>query len=367
MTDAELFGRRIFEADDVNLLLANMALDLIVMLVLVGLLYYRQTRDRDHTFMMVTLNLVVFLVAFFMNSVEVGVGFGFGLFALFGIVRYRTESVPVREMSYLFVTIALGLTNAIGATVLSWSEVLVANVSIIIIIGTLSQLFWRKSVVVRDVVYDQIDNIRPDRRRELFEDLWDRVGLHATDVDLVSVNLLNETAVLRVSCDTSRSSRRSRADLDLDGDLRYDVVPQMATNGSAPMQRSGGTPSAGVQGAAVPGGGVPGGGVRNATVPSRVVPSGAGAPANGSARAHNGAPANDTAPPHNPAHPNSTVQVNGGVTRHVGPPTNGGMPRGDAPNGGAHAAGHDTPAQRALGGYPPPRPPQGGSGPLQGS
>ena len=336
MTDAELFGRRIFQADDVNLLLANMALDLIVMMVLVGFLYYRQTRDRDHTFMMVTLNLVVFLVAFFMNSVEVGVGFGFGLFALFGIVRYRTESVPVREMSYLFVTIALGLTNAIGATVLSWSEVLVANVSIIIIIGTLSQLFWRKSVVVRDVVYDQIDNIRPDRRRELFEDLWTRLGLRATDVELVSVNLLNETAVLRVSCDTSRNQHQRRTASDIDGDLRYDVGAQPATTGANQARSNGGA--------------------------ARTV----AAPTNG-----NGRPPTNGAVPQNGRVPvEGTAVVNGSTTRHVAPrpttnlpPITGISRSGDGSNGTVAPNG---PGSRAIGGYPPPRPPQGGSGPLEG-
>ncbi len=200
MSDIELFGRRLFEGGDVSLLMASLVLNMIVVGIIVGLIYFRQTRDRDHTFMLVTLNLVVFLVGFFMNSVEVGVGFGFGLFALFGIVRYRTESIPVREMSYLFVVIALGLVNAIGSSVLSWAEVLIANGSLIIALGTLSQLFWRHRYVVRDIVYDQVDNIRPESRHQLLRDLWTRTGLKAVSVEVISVNLLNDTAVLRATC-----------------------------------------------------------------------------------------------------------------------------------------------------------------------
>ena len=198
----ELFGRPLFDSDGVALLLSSLILDLIVLGLIVGALYFRQTRDRDHAFMMVTLNLVVFMVGFFMNSVEVGVGFGFGLFALFGIVRYRTESVPVREMSFLFVVIALGLTNAVGANVLTWVEVLIADTTTLGALGVLSTVFWRHRRSERSVVYDRLDNLRPELRDQLLRDLWERTGIVAIEVEVVSVNLVNDSAVLKVICET---------------------------------------------------------------------------------------------------------------------------------------------------------------------
>jgi len=201
MNADELFGRQVFESDGVALLLSSLVLDLVVLGLIVGALYYRQTRDRDHAFMMVTLNLVVFLVGFFMNSVQVGVGFGFGLFALFGIVRYRTESVPVREMSYLFVVIALGLTNAVGTTVLTWVEVVISNSTLVVALASLTTLFWRHRRFERRVVYDQVVNLRPERRNDLKLDLWERTGIVAVDIEVESVNLINDSAVLKVVCD----------------------------------------------------------------------------------------------------------------------------------------------------------------------
>ncbi|MEM9613728.1 MAG: DUF4956 domain-containing protein [Actinomycetota bacterium] len=202
MADIELFGRRVMQSEDVALLLSSLVLNVIVLGVIVGFQYYRQTRDRDHTFMMVTLNLVVFLVGFFMNSVQIGVGFGFGLFALFGVVRYRTESVPVREMSYLFAVIAVGLTNAVGADVLSWVEVIIADATIATALGALSATFWRHGRFERRLVYDQVENLRPERRTELEIDLWERTGIIPLDIQVVSINLVNDSAVLRLTCDS---------------------------------------------------------------------------------------------------------------------------------------------------------------------
>ncbi|MEL7158218.1 MAG: DUF4956 domain-containing protein [Actinomycetota bacterium] len=213
MIETEIFGRRFLESAGVALLLSSLVLDLLVLAVVVGVQYFRQTRDRDHTFMMVTLNLVVFLVSFFMNSVQVGVGFGFGLFALFGVVRYRTESVPVREMSYLFAVIALGLINAVGVEVLTWVEVLIANVVLAGCLGALSVLFWRHPRVQRRVVYDQLENLRPERRTELEMDLWERTGMVATEIEVVSVNLVDESSVLRLTCDERVDRRLSTVDL----------------------------------------------------------------------------------------------------------------------------------------------------------
>ncbi len=209
MTELEVFGRPFYEPDGVALLLSSLGLNVIVIALIVGAIYFRRTGDRDHAFMMVTLNLVVFLVAFFMNSVEVGVGFGFGLFALFGIVRYRTESVPVREMSFLFVVIAMGLTNAVGATTLTWVEVGIANLTMLVTLAGLSTLFWRHQCLERDVVYDDVSKLRPERRNELLHELRERTGLVAVGVEVVSVNLINDSAVLRVRCESEPSSPNS--------------------------------------------------------------------------------------------------------------------------------------------------------------
>lgn len=197
---AEIFGRELIEETGVATLVSSLILNLWALIVVVAVLYYPQSRDRDHAFMMVTLNVVVFLVAFFMNSVELGVGFGFGLFALFGIVRYRTESIPVQEMSYLFAVIALGLINSVGITEMSWTELAVANGAMLITLAVLVVVLLRRPHFRRNVVYDRVDFIRPDKRSELLWDLWERTGLEIIDIEVRSVNFLNDTAQLQLTC-----------------------------------------------------------------------------------------------------------------------------------------------------------------------
>lgn len=195
---AELFGREVFDSDGFAILVSGLVLNLIVAAVTIGVLYYPDRRDREHAFMMFTMNLIVFLVSYFMNEVELGVGFGFGLFALFGIMRYRTETIPVREMAYLFAVIALGLVNGVGANQMTIADVLIANGVVVAVLALLSRVWWGQAVDVREILYERIDNIRPERRAELYWDLWERTGLTITDVEVVSVNFMNDTALLRV-------------------------------------------------------------------------------------------------------------------------------------------------------------------------
>jgi hypothetical protein len=148
--------------------------------------------------MLVTLNTVVFLVAHLLSRIELGVGFAFGLFALFGILRYRTETVPVRDMSYLFVVIALGLINSVGQEELTYVDLLLANGVLIAVLFVLTNLWWPRSADSHELVYERIDNIRPENRSLLVADLQQRTGLDVTDVEVTSINFLNDTAQLRV-------------------------------------------------------------------------------------------------------------------------------------------------------------------------
>lgn len=195
---ASIAGRELFNGGAVTGLLASLGVNVLTMVIVVGWLYYPDRRDRDHAFMMATLNVIIFLVAHFMGRVELGVGFAFGLFAVFGIIRYRTEALPVREMSYLFAIIAVGMINSVGENVLSWTDLLIANGAIIAMLFILSRLVWNQTPQVRTVTYERIENIRPDRQAELYWDLWERTGLEVVDVEVVSINFMNDTAKLRV-------------------------------------------------------------------------------------------------------------------------------------------------------------------------
>lgn len=255
--DLTLFGRPVLEGDGFALLVAAMTLNMVAVALVVGGVYFRQTRDKDHAFMMVTLNLVVFLLSFLLNSVELGVGFGFGLFAIFGIVRYRTEAVPVREMSFLFVAIALALTNAVGARNLSWSEVVVANVIVIVVLAVLTRWFWPESYLEQRVVYDRVELLPPRHREQLLADLTQRTGMLVVDVEVRSVNLINDSAELRIKgqplsvAAPQRSHTNGWAPAETGVHATY---PPPTSNGATGPQGNGGGPVvlAGHQGSTQP-------------------------------------------------------------------------------------------------------------------
>lgn len=205
----EFAGRQFADGAQVGQLLASLALNLFVLVLIVAVLYFPDRRDREHAFMMVMLNVIVFLIGHFMGRLNLGIEFGFGLFALFGIIRYRTEAVPVREMSYLFAVIALGLLNAVGADQLSWVDLFIANGALLITLTFLSRFLWRQTPQVRLITYERIENIRPDRQAELYWDLWERTGLDVVDVEVISINFMNDTAKLRVYHKASQDDQHS--------------------------------------------------------------------------------------------------------------------------------------------------------------
>ena len=206
---ADFGGRQLIDGADLGLLVSSLGLNVVVMVMIVGWLYYPDRQDREHAFMMATLNIIVFLLGHVMGQLSLGIEFGFGLFALFGIIRYRTEAVPVREMSYLFAVIALGLVNAVGHEQLSWVELLVGNFAVVALLFVLSRVVWAQTPQVRNVTYERIENIRPDRQAELYWDLWERTGLDVVDVEVLSINFMNDTAKLRVYHKASSISEHS--------------------------------------------------------------------------------------------------------------------------------------------------------------
>ncbi len=143
------------------------------------------------------ISVSIFFLIYLLGSVKIKVGFALGLFAIFGIIRYRTESMSVREMTYLFVIIAVSVINALAVT-LSYGELLLTNVIFIICIRLCENIPYLKSRSEKLVVYDRIDLIKPDCRDELLKDLKDRLGLDIIDVEVGAVDFLRDTAMLKV-------------------------------------------------------------------------------------------------------------------------------------------------------------------------
>ena len=168
-----------------------------VIALIVRVFYYPKSKRRDYFVTFILISISVFLLIFLMGGVKLKVGFALGLFAIFGIIRYRTESVPIREMTYLFLIIAVSAINGL-ATSISYVELLATNLLFIISIWTMESNRWVKHVASKLVMYDNINLITPDKEDELIADLKKRTGLHILRVEVGAIDFSKDTAMVKV-------------------------------------------------------------------------------------------------------------------------------------------------------------------------
>ncbi|MBO4803670.1 MAG: DUF4956 domain-containing protein [Muribaculaceae bacterium] len=170
---------------------------LVVVWFIVHFLYYRKTHRRDYFFTLILLSVSIFFLIYLLGSVKVKIGFALGLFAIFGILRYRTETIPVREMTYMFSVICLSVINALADS-MSFAELAVPNIAIAALIWLFESFVLRANLASKLVLYDRIELITPERREELLEDLQKRLGLNITKIKVGSVDFLKDTAILKI-------------------------------------------------------------------------------------------------------------------------------------------------------------------------
>jgi hypothetical protein len=170
----------------------------LVALLVVRFIYYPSTHNKRYVFTFLAFNTVIYFVLSFMNSIEIGIGVGFGLFAIFSILRYRTDPIPIREMTYLFIIAALPVMNSAGANGSIWPELILANLAIMAIMWILEKEWGFHYEASKRIIYEKIDLIRPDRRAELQADLEARTGLKIKRMVIGKVDFLRDTADLKV-------------------------------------------------------------------------------------------------------------------------------------------------------------------------
>ena len=170
-----------------------------VAIAILATLTCRRSRSRsNYIFILVVINIVVFFVTYLMSAAAVSVNVGFGLFALFGILRFRTGTLPVLEITYLFAAIALAALNALALTALTVVEAVIVNVVIIGVLELLGGRWLSHRPIVHSLVYERIELVHPARRAELIADLELRTGLRILGVEVHQMNFLNDTASISI-------------------------------------------------------------------------------------------------------------------------------------------------------------------------
>jgi uncharacterized protein DUF4956 len=176
----------------------RLAFDLISAGIVVRVVYCRFYQQPDYVFTYVVLNLVTFALGFLLSRVPLELGFALGLFAVFGILRYRTEAIEVRNLTYLFVVIGLALLNALTNQRISLLELLVVNGMVVGAVCLLENASFSAREESRRVVYDRLDLLRPHTADALLEDLRARTHLPVTRYEIGTVDLLRDTTDLTV-------------------------------------------------------------------------------------------------------------------------------------------------------------------------
>ena len=179
-------------------LTARFGLNLLVLVILVRYFYYSVTRRKDYLFTYLVIGSVIFLLCYLLDSVELQIGFALGLFAVFGIIRYRTNPIPIREMTYLFLIIALSVINALANIKVNYAELLFTNLAIVLITFLLEKVFLLKHESSKIILYEKIELIKPSKREELLKDLEERTGITINRIEIGRINFLRDTARIKI-------------------------------------------------------------------------------------------------------------------------------------------------------------------------
>lgn len=178
-------------------LLLRFLLNVMVISFIVRVFYYPKSKRRDYFVTFILIAISIFLIIYLMGGVKLKTGVALGLFAIFGIIRYRTESVPIREMTYLFLIIAVSTINALDSSI-SYVELLATNLLFVVSIWAMESNRWVKHVASKLVMYDNIALITPEREPELIEDLKKRTGLDILRVEVGAIDFSKDTAMVKI-------------------------------------------------------------------------------------------------------------------------------------------------------------------------
>ena len=176
----------------------HFAFNLLISLVLVHFLYYRKSGRKDYYFTFLMFSSAMFILLFVLENIKLQIGFALGLFAIFGMIRYRTETIPVREMTYLFVLIAISIVNGLALN-MSYAELLLSNVLILSLTWALESARFITRTSTKLITYDRIELIVPERRDELKADLEKRLGVSIKAIEVGAVDFLKDSAFIKVT------------------------------------------------------------------------------------------------------------------------------------------------------------------------
>ncbi len=196
--DPKLFGVEFFNERDFLLMLFRFFLNFVFTMIIVRYVYYVNSRRKDYLFTYILISIAVFFLSYLLQNVDLQLGFALGLFALFGIIRYRTNPIPIKEMTYLFLVICVSVMNALSDYEISYVELLFANIALILITMVIEYFWSYKHENSKTIIYEKIDLIKPQNQKLFIKDLESRTGLKINRVEIGKINFLRDTAEVTI-------------------------------------------------------------------------------------------------------------------------------------------------------------------------
>lgn len=184
--------------EDFYLLLIRLCVNVVFITILIRFLYYAKTKRKDYLFTYYLIGTITFFLCFGLKKLDIDTGMGLGLFAIFGIIRYRTDAIEIKEMTYLFLIIGLSVVNALASNQLSIAEMALINVFMVVLTYILEFLWLMKHETRKTINYERIDLITPDKASEMKKDIEARTGLSINRFEIGKIDFLNDTAQVRI-------------------------------------------------------------------------------------------------------------------------------------------------------------------------
>lgn len=195
--DFRIMEIKLFDNDFYDYIL-RYAFNVLMAFILLKFIYRSDKKNRNYAFTFYVFNTLIFFLCYLMNNVKLDLGFAFGLFAVFSILRYRTSAIPMKEMTYLFLVIGIAVINALTTKKVSFVELLFTNAAILTVTYILERLWYKEGLTERIVEYEKIENIKPENSELMLADLRSITGLDIREFEILQVDFVRDLARVRI-------------------------------------------------------------------------------------------------------------------------------------------------------------------------
>jgi hypothetical protein len=190
-------GFKLF-SNDAYILLVRLAVNSFILTLLIRYLYYPKTKRKDYLFTYYLIGTITFFLCFGLKKLDIDTGMGLGLFAIFGIIRYRTDAIEIKEMTYLFLIIGISVVNSLASNQISITEIAIINLAVLALTFILERLWLVKHETRKTIIYERIDLITPEKEAEMKADIIKRTGIEINRFEIGKIDFLTDTAQVRI-------------------------------------------------------------------------------------------------------------------------------------------------------------------------